>query len=70
MEALPLRMRQHNENAAKVAHFLRDHLALINVSWAGFSNSPRYDLAKNIWLLALNQYSPLKLKTVTTWDKN
>ena len=46
IETLPLRMRQHNENAAKVAHFLRDHPAVINVSWAGFSDSPHYDRAK------------------------
>ncbi len=46
IETLPLRMRQHNENAAKVAHFLRDHKAVADVSWAGFSDSPYYELAK------------------------
>jgi O-acetylhomoserine (thiol)-lyase len=46
IETLPLRMRQHNENAAKVAYFLRDHPAVINVSWAGFSDSPHYNRAK------------------------
>ncbi|MDC3234693.1 aminotransferase class I/II-fold pyridoxal phosphate-dependent enzyme [Candidatus Puniceispirillum sp.] len=46
METLPLRMRQHNENAAKVAHFLRGHPAVADVSWAGFSDSPYYDRAK------------------------
>ena len=47
IETLPLRMRQHNENAAKVAHFLRDHPAVADVSWAGFSDSPYYERAKN-----------------------
>ncbi|MDC0062777.1 aminotransferase class I/II-fold pyridoxal phosphate-dependent enzyme [Candidatus Puniceispirillum sp.] len=46
IETLPLRMRQHNENAAKVAHFLRDHRAVADVSWAGFSDSPYYERAK------------------------
>ena len=46
IETLPLRMRQHNENAEKVAHFLRDHKAVADVSWAGFSDSPYYERAK------------------------
>ena len=46
IETLPLRMRQHNDNAAKVAHFLRDHTAVADVSWAGFSDSPYYERAK------------------------
>ena len=46
IETLPLRMRQHNENAEKVAHFLRDHRAVADVSWAGFSDSPYYERAK------------------------
>ena len=46
LETLPLRMRQHNENAAKVAHFLNQHEKISNVSWAGLSSSPYYSLAK------------------------
>ena len=46
IETLPLRMRQHNENAEKVAHFLRNYRAVANVSWAGFSDSPYYERAK------------------------
>ena len=46
IETLPLRMRQHNDNAAKVAHFLRGHPAVADVSWAGFSDSPYYERAK------------------------
>ena len=46
METLPLRMRQHNQNAAKVAHFLRGHAAVTDVSWAGFSDSLYYAQAK------------------------
>ena len=58
IETLPLRMRQHNENAAKVAHFLRDHKAVADVSWAGFSDSPYYERAKKYLLLGLDRYSP------------
>ena len=46
LETLPLRMRQHNENAAKVANFLNQHEKISNVSWAGLSSSPYYSLAK------------------------
>ncbi len=46
IETLPLRMRQHNQNAAKVAHFLRGHAAVTDVSWAGFSDSLYYAQAK------------------------
>jgi O-acetylhomoserine (thiol)-lyase len=46
LETLPLRMRQHNENAAKVANFLNQHEKILNVSWAGLSSSPYYSLAK------------------------
>ena len=46
LETLPLRMRQHNENAAKVALFLREHQAVTKVSWAGFPESPYYNRAQ------------------------
>ncbi|MDC1383752.1 aminotransferase class I/II-fold pyridoxal phosphate-dependent enzyme [Candidatus Puniceispirillum sp.] len=46
LETLPLRMRQHNENAAKVAIFLREHQAVTKVSWAGFPESPDYNRAQ------------------------
>ncbi len=46
LETLPLRMRQHNENAAHVAAFLNEHEKIASVSWAGLPSSPYYTLAK------------------------
>jgi len=46
METLPLRMRQHCENAVKVAEFLSKHKAVKSVSFAGLPSSPYYSLAK------------------------
>jgi O-acetylhomoserine (thiol)-lyase len=42
METLPLRMKQHCENAIKVAQFLSKHQAVKSVSFAGLPNSPYY----------------------------
>jgi O-acetylhomoserine (thiol)-lyase len=46
LETLPLRMRQHNENAGKVAAFLAQHDKISAVSWAGLPTSPYHQLAK------------------------
>jgi O-acetylhomoserine (thiol)-lyase len=46
IETLPLRMERHVENAAKVAHFLRNHPRVEWVSYAGFSDSPYYSLTQ------------------------
>lgn len=46
LETLPLRMRQHNDNAEKVALFLTAHDKVDHVSWAGLKKSPYYELAK------------------------
>lgn len=46
METLPLRMRQHCENAQKVAEFLSKHKAVKSVSYAGLPNSPFKPLAE------------------------
>lgn len=46
METLPLRMRQHCENAQKVAEFLSKHQAVKSVSYAGLPSSPFNSLAK------------------------
>ena len=46
LETLPLRMRQHNENAARVAQFLNSHDKIASVSWAGFAASPYHHNAK------------------------
>ncbi len=46
LETLPLRMRQHNENAERVALFLSKHKKIAAVSWAGLKESPYHQLAK------------------------
>jgi len=46
LETLPLRMRQHNDNAEKIARFLRAHDKVVAVSWAGFEDSPYHRQAK------------------------
>jgi len=46
METLPLRMKQHCENALAVANFLSKHSAVAWVSHAGLPTSPFHDLAK------------------------
>ncbi len=47
METLPLRARQHCENAQKVAEFLETHYAVEWVNYAGLQNHPDFDRAKN-----------------------
>ena len=46
LETLPLRMRQHMENAEIIAKFLNDHPKVSYVSWAGFENNSYHQLAK------------------------
>jgi len=51
METLPLRARQHCENAIKVAEFLEGHYAVEWVNYAGLPSHPDYDQAKNTFPL-------------------
>ncbi|WFS64150.1 O-acetylhomoserine aminocarboxypropyltransferase/cysteine synthase [Pseudodesulfovibrio thermohalotolerans] len=51
METLPLRARQHCENARKVAEFLEGHYAVEWVNYAGLPSHPDYDRAKNTFPL-------------------
>ncbi|MGH6988926.1 MAG: O-acetylhomoserine aminocarboxypropyltransferase/cysteine synthase family protein [Stellaceae bacterium] len=46
VETLSLRVERHVENARCVAEYLRDHPAVEWVSYAGFRDSPYYDLAQ------------------------
>ncbi len=46
VETLPLRMRQHCENALKVANFLKNHDKVSWVSCAGLEDDPYHGLAK------------------------
>lgn len=47
METLPLRARQHCDNAQKVAEFLETHYAVEWVNYAGLPSHPDHDKAKN-----------------------
>lgn len=51
METLPLRARQHCENAQKVAQFLETHYAVEWVNYAGLPSHKDYDRAKKSFLL-------------------
>lgn len=50
METLPLRMRQHCENAQKVAEFLSKHKAVKSVSYPGLPSSPYHAMAQKYML--------------------
>jgi cystathionine beta-lyase/cystathionine gamma-synthase len=45
VKTLPLRMRQHSENALRVATFLEQHPAIENVIYPGLASFPQHDLA-------------------------
>jgi cystathionine gamma-lyase/cystathionine beta-lyase len=45
VKTLHLRMKAHCENAAAVAHFLRDHPAVGRVYYPGFSDHPGHEVA-------------------------
>jgi len=46
VETMALRVERHVENARKVAEFLRDHPRVAWVNYAGFPDSPLYNMAK------------------------
>jgi cystathionine beta-lyase len=46
IKTLHLRMRQHCENAAVVARFLRNHPRVDQVFWPGFEDHPNHEIAK------------------------
>lgn len=46
LKTLPVRMRQHQENATQVADFLKDHAAIDAVYFPGFEDHPGHDIAK------------------------
>ncbi len=43
---LPLRMKQHNENAMRVAQFLEQHPVVASVSYPGLASHPQHHIAK------------------------
>jgi cystathionine gamma-lyase len=44
-KTLPVRMRQHNENALCIASYLEKHPKVVNVNYPGLESHPQYDLA-------------------------
>ncbi len=46
IKTLPLRMRQHEENARVIARFLSEHPRVESVSYPGLSSHPDYELAQ------------------------
>jgi O-acetylhomoserine (thiol)-lyase len=46
IETLTLRMERHNENALKVANFLKEHPQVSWVNYGGLPDHPEHDLAK------------------------
>ena len=46
IETLPVRMRQHNENAAAVANYLKEHPSVKKVFYPGFESHPGHEIAK------------------------
>ena len=46
IETLSLRMQRHAENALKVASFLKEHPAILDVAYPSLPSSPYYELAK------------------------
>ena len=46
LKTLPLRMKQHQENAEQVAQFLKNHPAISAVYFPGFEDHPGHEIAK------------------------
>lgn len=46
IKTLPLRMEKHNENAMKVANFLRNHPKVTKVYYVGFEDHKDYEVTK------------------------
>jgi cystathionine beta-lyase len=46
LRTLPIRMRQHQESAMKVAKFLEDHSAVSSVYYPGLRSHPQYELGR------------------------
>lgn len=46
LKTLPLRMKQHQTNANRVAEFLKDHSAISKVYFPGFTDHPGHEIAR------------------------
>lgn len=45
LKTLAVRMRQHEENAKRIAEYLADHSSVLSVNYPGLINHPQYELA-------------------------
>jgi cystathionine beta-lyase/cystathionine gamma-synthase len=63
IRTLPVRMRQHQENALRVARFLESHSKVRQVLHPGLPSHPQYDIGRK----QLSGYSGL-LSFVPTWE--
>ncbi|MDO6488170.1 cystathionine gamma-synthase [Colwellia sp. 6_MG-2023] len=46
LKTLPIRIKQHQENAEQVAEFLKNHPAIESVYYPGFTDHPGHEIAK------------------------
>jgi cystathionine beta-lyase/cystathionine gamma-synthase len=46
IETLPVRMKQHEENAIAVANYLKEHSMVKRVFYPGIASHPRHEIAK------------------------
>jgi len=46
LKTLPIRIKQHQENAVQVAEFLKNHPAIDAIYYPGFEDHPGHDIAK------------------------
>ncbi len=46
IETLPVRMRQHEQNAIKITHFLNQHPSIARVFYPGLESHPGYETAR------------------------
>ena len=56
---LPLRMRQHNENAMKVAQWLTEQPCVSFVAYPGLESHKGHEIAKSRWLPVMAACFPL-----------
>ena len=63
IETLQLRMEKHMYNSSKVANFLKKHNKVNSVSWAGFKNSPFYNLGKKYFNIGFGSVFTFSVKS-------
>ena len=62
LETLSLRMRQHTENAQKIAEFLENHPQVLSIAYPGLISSPYHQLAKKYFPKGPGAIMSIRLK--------